>query len=107
MPNYNAPEFHVCRYRSATAAAKYCGLGRSTFYRLRAQDPSFPKPVNIFGKVDRYDVHDLDCYVAHRKLKQIPVVENAMSTGRRTDETPKIPAHAVGTRGRFPSWPRP
>lgn len=107
MPNYSTFELHACRYRSATHAATYCDLGRSTFYRLRAQDPEFPKPVNLFGKVNRYDVHDLDRYIAHRKLKQVQPVKNATSTVERADEVPEIPAIEIEPPRHFPPWPRP
>lgn len=46
-----AQRFHVCK---------------STFWRWRATDPSFPRPIRLSSKTVRWRVSDLDAWAASR-----------------------------------------
>jgi predicted DNA-binding transcriptional regulator AlpA len=39
------------RYWNTTEVAKYLGLGKTAFWRLRGDDKTFPKPKKVLGQI--------------------------------------------------------
>lgn len=63
-------------------AAQLIGVGVSTFYGLRRDDPSFPAPREIAPNVARYLAHELLAWLDSRpKVERAP--EPAQLSGRR------------------------
>jgi predicted DNA-binding transcriptional regulator AlpA len=41
----------------------YLNISNSSFYRLRQNNPNFPKPINVSSATVRYSSVDLDTFV--------------------------------------------
>lgn len=44
-------------------------ISRTTLWRLLRSDPSFPRPVKVLSKGDRYDADLIDSWIASRSLR--------------------------------------
>lgn len=51
------------RFAQAKATAQYLGISTTTFWRLAANNPSFPKPKSLVGSVKVYDLREVDAFV--------------------------------------------
>ena len=57
------------RYIELTLAAKYIGISRTYFYKLIANDPTFPKGIRLTATKCVYDKKDLDLWVDSKRGK--------------------------------------
>ncbi|HQX52735.1 MAG TPA: AlpA family phage regulatory protein [Planctomycetaceae bacterium] len=42
------------------------GIARSTLFRLRRDDPTFPKPIKIGGKITRWTREKIEAWIAQK-----------------------------------------
>lgn len=56
----------------AAAAAHRLGVSRTTLWRLRRDDPDFPRPLRLTPRVVAWRVRDLDDWVALRAGDDAP-----------------------------------
>jgi len=59
------------RYVSQREAAKFLGISRSTLFRLRRDDPTFPKAVYFSCGVMRFCLSDLIVWAAGKSIADI------------------------------------
>jgi len=57
------------RFVSAGEAAIFLGVSRSTFFRLRRNDPTFPKPAQFSSGVMRFRLGDLITWAASKSSR--------------------------------------
>jgi predicted DNA-binding transcriptional regulator AlpA len=54
------------------AAATYCGFGTTKLWELVRQDPSFPQPIRLAGRVTLFYVTQLDEWLARKAQENQP-----------------------------------